>query len=112
MKREEINLLLMIIGAEYTNEKITFHNDLQQIGSFKQKYGKAFDAIKKKGYVDGEICERSELTLTARGKGVLSEYLKSKDIEKRDRKRFVRDVSIAIISIILTALVSWLLCSK
>ena len=94
-----------IAQAEIFNEKISFDTDIRQIEKFRKKYNSTFELIKAKGYVDGEIIQFSELTLTKRGKFVFIKYKEKID----NKKRSIFIMINSIVSAAIGGLITWLI---
>jgi len=113
MTHEVYELLRMIYDAEKQYERITWHDNQDEVEAFRSKYGKAHKYLLDRKYIYGAISIFSELQLTEKGEQALEAFektLEEKNWEKeRDDVKFRRRLIIAIVTVITTSLLGAIL---
>jgi hypothetical protein len=71
LTKKEKELLKLIHKAEETGESIRFHDNLEEIDTFKEKYNGAFVLLRDKQYITGGIDTFCELNLTKKGEDAI-----------------------------------------
>ncbi|MEA4918155.1 hypothetical protein [Proteiniphilum sp.] len=97
---KELELLRLINDAEERLDRITFHDNLNEIDSFRNEYGEAFETLLKKRYVYGWIGTYCELSMTEKGREVLSGHQKMQEESSRHQEKIKMDKRTQIWTII------------
>ena len=98
----------MIYDAEKQYERITWHDNQDEVEAFRSKYGKAHKYLLDRKYIYGAISIFSELQLTEKGEQALEAFEKTPTV-KQNRKEVIiaiAGVIIGIIGILITILLS------
>jgi len=103
---KEIDFFKQVYEAERRGETIVFNeNDHEKIKIFQEKQGDVCQSLIDKHLINGKIDYFCGLTLTKLGKEEIQKILLKEEKDKEEGKRFKHDLTIAVVSAIIGAII-------